>query len=146
MARSSILTVGSSLRRSPFNSLNLTVQADTSADLLGKAASDLQTGITVTDGAIKGTLKYVTGYTGFSGDASLQSGNYLALACDADEGSTLKVKLIGGTYGEVTLDSDKNIVIRIADKDTQKVQVRAIKNSVEQVEVFSLKGLTCETE
>ena len=58
----------------------------------------------------------------------------------------MKVKLIGGTYGEVTLDSDKNIVIRIADKDTQKVQVRAIKNSVEQVEVFSLKGLTCETE
>lgn len=145
MVRSSTPTVGSSLRRRVFDSLNLSVQAETSSDLLGKAASDLQSNIVVSDGKIKGTLKYVTGYTGFSGEEELQSGNYLAIKCDADDGSTLKAKLIGGQFGEVTLDSDKNVIIRITDKDTQKVQVRAIKGDKEQVEVFSLKELVCQT-
>lgn len=146
MARSSTPTVGSSLRRSPFDTLNLSVQAETSSDLLGKAASDLQSNIVIGEDAITGTLKYVTGYTGFSGNPDLQYGNFLALKCDADEGSTLKVKLINGNDPEVTLDSDKNIIIRVADKDTQKVRIRAIKGDVEQVEVFSLAGLVCESE
>lgn len=48
-------------------------------DLLGKYASDLQKDVTVSANNILGTLKYVTDYTGFSGDPELQEGNYLAI-------------------------------------------------------------------
>lgn len=47
-------------------------------DLLGKVISDLQKDYGVSAGRILATLKYVTDYTGFSGDPELQEGNYLA--------------------------------------------------------------------
>ena len=52
--------------------------------LLGKELSDLQSGVSVGQDAIAGTLKYVTGYTGFSGDPAEQEGHYLALHIDTD--------------------------------------------------------------
>ena len=45
--------------------------------------ADLQKDIVVSNGAISGTLKYVTGYTGFSGDTSEQSGHYLCIHAEA---------------------------------------------------------------
>ena len=120
-----------------------TVGLSGSVDLLGKTADDLQTGVEVGNGAITGTLKYVTGYTGFSGDVEEQSGNYLALKVTAVEGATITVELINGTVGHpVTLDEDGMIVIRITDKSTQSVQVVATKDSKSEVFNFSLSGLT----
>lgn len=55
------------------------VTFDISDNLLGKYASDLQKDVTVSANSILGTLKYVTDYTGFSGDPELQEGNYLAI-------------------------------------------------------------------
>ena len=55
------------------------VTFDISDDLLGKYASDLQKDVAVSANNILGTLKYVTDYTGFSGDPELQEGNYLAI-------------------------------------------------------------------
>lgn len=84
--------------------------------------------MTVGNTGIGGTLKYVTGYTGFSGDPALQEGNYIALKCDTGSvsGSTIVVELIGGDYGPVTLDSDGIIILRI--KNTrQKIKVTATK-------------------
>lgn len=88
----------------------------------------------------------MTDYTGFSGDPELQSGNYLALKCSAVEGATVKVELLGGVGGEVELDADMNIVLRITDKDTQSVKVTGTKGSVTETKTFSLAGLTVETE
>lgn len=120
-----------------------TVGLSGSVDLLGKTADDLQTGVEVGNGAITGTLKYVTGYTGFSGDVEEQSGNYLALKVTAVEGATITVELINGTVGHpVTLDEDGMIVIRITNKSTQSVQVVATKDSKSEVFNFSLSGLT----
>lgn len=120
-----------------------TVGLTGSVDLLGKTADDLQTGVEVGNGAITGTLKYVTGYTGFSGDEEEQSGNYLALKVTAVEGATITVELINGNVGHpVTLDEDGMIVIRITDKSTQSVQVVATKDSKSEVFNFSLSGLT----
>ena len=120
-----------------------TVGLSGSVDLLGKTADDLQTGVEVENGAITGTLKYVTGYTGFSGDVEEQSGNYLALKVTAVEGATITVELINGTVGHpVTLDEDGMIVIRITNKSTQSVQVVATKDSKSEVFNFSLSGLT----
>ena len=120
-----------------------TVGLSGSVDLLGKSADDLQTGVEVGIDAITGTLKYVTGYTGFSGDVAEQSGNYLAIKVTAVEGATITVELINGTVGHpVTLDEDGMIVIRISNKSTQSVQVVATKDNKSEVYNYSLNGLT----
>ena len=120
-----------------------TVGLSGDVDLLGKTADDLQEDVEVADGAITGTLNYVTGYTGFSGDVAEQSGNYLALKVTAIDGATITVELINGTVGHpVTLDEDGMIVLRIANKSTQSVEIVATKGSLSEVQRFSLTGLT----
>lgn len=53
----------------------------------------------------------------------------------------------GGTHGPQILDADGLIVIRIADKDSQTITVVASKEGYRDIQkVFTLSGLTCETE
>ena len=84
--------------------------------MLGKLASELQSNLVVSLGEATGTLKYVTGYTGFSGNPEEQAGNYIALKVNGvPEGATVKYQKVGGSAEPVTLDSDRNIVIRVTD-------------------------------
>ena len=114
--------------------------------------SSLQSGIVIADRRISGTLNYVTGYTGFSGDEMLQSGHYLALRVDTnDEDDEITVELLGGITGHpVTLDSDRNIVLRITNPATQKVRI-VVKHIEEDTSIttetmsFRLNGLTLES-
>lgn len=101
-------------------------------NVLGKLVSELQTDVEVfeglKEGIITGTLPYVTGYTGFSGDVERQEGNYLVLhfAYDTTAYPTAKVELNvndKGVPATVDLDSDMNLVARIVDKDLQKLSV-----------------------
>lgn len=127
---------------------SLSVDTDISADtdLLGKVVGDLQANIDIGTDAISGTLKYVTGYTGFSGTTAEQSGNYIALHCEAfPTADSITVELIGGTVGHpITLDSDGLIVIRITDTDTQSIEVVATKGASKIVKRYTLNFLTLE--
>lgn len=131
---------------------NLTVEADTSSgtELLGKAASDLQTDIEIDDDyKVTGTLKYVTGYTGFSGDVTLQSGNYLALDFASDVADWIEVKLVGGTHEEFKrLDDDGILIVRITDTATQSLIVRSYCSETETTSeiTLDLSGLTLQEE
>lgn len=111
--------------------------------LLGKELDDLQSGVGVGGSDITGTLKYVTGYTGFSGDPAEQSGHYLVLHIDTDvEGATIQVELIGGKHGPVTLDSDRTLISRISNK-SQKIKITASKEDYPTVtKTYTLGGLT----
>ena len=101
----------------------------------------------VGEDSITGTLKHVTGYTGFSSNVSEQTGNYLALKIEeVPDNSTTVVELVGGTKGPVTLDEDMNIVLLIKNKDTQKVKVTVTKDQESVTKTYSLAGLTLETE
>ena len=124
--------------------LSASADIDESVDLLGKSVSDLQEDITISkDGVISGRLKAVTGYTGFSGDSELQSGHYLALKLDAvgDE-DAVKVEIIGGTSGEVTLDSDRIWIGYIRNKQ-QQIKVTATKAGHPTItKIYTLDGLT----
>ena len=93
-----------------------------SEDLLGKVVGDLQDNIEISGNKITGTLKYVTGYTGFSSEPELQEGNYLALHNTSNLEDPITVELIGGFYGPSTLDADGIIILRIANTD-QRVKV-----------------------
>ena len=101
---------------------------------------------------VNGTLKYVTEYTGFSGDVAEQSGNYLALRVDTDdEDDEITVELLGGSVGHpVTLDSDRNIVCRITNAKTQKIRVVVNHTNTDntvstETSTYSLSGLTLES-
>ena len=116
-------------------------------DLLGKVVGDLQSGITVSGDTISGTLAYVEGYTGFSSDPEEQEGNYLAIKATAAEGDTIVLDLIGGTHGPVTLDEDGICIIRIRDKDTQKLKYTATgADGSTDERIWNLTGLTLTPE
>jgi hypothetical protein len=114
-------------------------------DIFGRKVSTLQSGITVADGAITGTLKYLA-----SGAIAQDwgPGNFIALKFPtADiENSTVKVGLEPSAgSGLVELDEDKNGVFKITDKDRQKFVVQMTKDGETVVQRYDLRGLTCET-
>lgn len=127
--------------------MGLTVDTDIDAleNLFGKTIDELQNDVEVGDDEITGTLYYQDDYTGFSGDASLQTGNYLVLHAsvpDVDD-VTITVTLTNA----VTLDDDGIVVLRIADKSTQTVTVVASKTGYETVtKTFTLDELDCQSE
>ena len=127
--------------------MSLSADIDSSVDLLGKSVMELQSEVSVSGDTISGTLLYVDDYTGFSGDPAEQAGNYLVVKCTADEGDTIVLDLIGGTHGPVTLDDDGICIIRITDKDTQKLKYTATgaDGSTEE-HIWNLSGLTLTPE
>ena len=84
----------------------------------GKEVDDLQSNVEVNSNAIVGTLRYVTGYTGYSGDPALQSGNFLALDLSATPvDAVIKAEIIGGdSEGHPVTVDDGVLVIRVADR------------------------------
>ena len=125
------------------NELALSADIGPAVDLLGKVVGDLQEDVSIEGTAITGTLKAVTGYTGFSGDPEEQSGHYLAVKATAVEGAVITAELIGGTHGEVTLDPDGILIARITGT-TQKLRFTATTDEGAQTIVWSLTGLTLE--
>ena len=120
---------------------------DGEAVLFGKTVSSLQNNVVIGDSEITGTLKHVTGYTGFSSNVSEQSGNYLALKVDANsDDAVISVELVGGTKGPVVLDEDRNIVLLIKDKDTQSIKVEVEDSDVTETKTYDLSGLVLETK
>ena len=115
-----------------------TIDADIedSVDLLGKKASDLQKGVFIVDGKVFGTLKYVTGYTGFSGRADEQEGYYLALHYECEDADSIKVN-------GVTLDED-GLHILIMKKKGGNIKVEVIKDSESYVDYINVDALMYE--
>ena len=95
--------------------------------------------------SIRGTLKHVSDYTGFSSDPALSSGNYIVIHAEVpdEEDVTITVKVTN----PVTLDSDGIAILRIADKNSQTITVVASKDGYDSVtKVFRLNDLVCRTE
>lgn len=116
-----------------------------STDLLGKSVTDLQENVSIGSNAITGTLKHVTGYTGFSSKPAEQEGNYLVIHAVAENADKITVELVGGTKGPVTLDDDGIIIIRVTNPATQTVKVVATNGAKKSTKVYSLTGLTLES-
>ena len=114
--------------------------------MLGKSVGELQSGVGIVNGSIYGRLKHVEGYTGFSGDPELQSGHYLVLKMETpSENDVITVELIGGTVGHpVTLDEDRNIVLRITNPKTQAIEVVATDGETTNTKRFTLESLRLE--
>lgn len=116
-----------------------------SRDLLGKTADDLQENVSISSSnVISGTLHYIENWTEFSSDPSINTGNFIALHFETDApDSTISVKVTN----PVTLDEDGDVILRIADKDSQTITVVASASGYESVtKVYTLTGLTLESE
>lgn len=113
--------------------------------------ADFQDDVAVADGKITGTLTFIEGGLSPSGPLS-GDGYFLALKFDNfAQGLTYANVKVGldpsqGT-GLVTLDSDKNAVFKITDKDTQNLMtVQSDGQGHKNVQIFSLKDLVLDAE
>lgn len=122
---------------------------DGSVEVFETAVSDIQTGVTVTGDKITGTLKWLTegAIPGYWGD-----GNFIVLAFDNFSTGLTYANVKVGLHnsagsGLVTLDSDKMAVMKITDKNNQKVMVvQEDASGNKHTQYFNLDGLTLKTE
>jgi len=123
---------------------NLVIGADADIavdeDLLGKVVGDLQSDVAITDDAVSGTLAYVDDYTGFSGDPTLQVGNFLALHFECDDATTITAQLIGGDFPAVTLDESGICIFRIKNT-SETIKLVATNANVTSERVLTLTDL-----
>lgn len=125
--------------------MSVDASIDGLTDLFGKTVSDLQSGVTIGDGAITGTLHYVEDYAGFSSRPEEQSGHYIVLHAEVPEASEAVITV--KVTNPVTLDEDGIAVLRIEDKSSQTITVVASMSGYEPVtKVFTLDGLTLQGE
>lgn len=127
--------------------ITLTVEAPSSTDnVLGKLASDLQTNVVLTDDAISGTLKYVSGFTGYSENTTLQEGNYLALEISAAPiDVVLTAELLGSSEAAKTVGVDGIVAFRITNTASQSIKVTATMGRESTVRTYTLSGIKLET-
>ena len=121
----------------------LVVTASTSADLLGKSASDLQSNIKLVGDVVDGVSKYVTGYTQFSGEPSEQEGNYIALHVSATSGD-ITIQTIGGLNDGrvVTIAYTGDDLVTKVVSTNEKLVIT--NNGITRI--IKLSGLTLESE
>lgn len=125
--------------------IGLTIGAeDDETELFDNYVSSLQADVTIEDDTVFGTLEYVSDYTGFSNDVNLQSGHFLALKFTTEpEDAVTTIELVGGVSGPVTLDNDKNAVIRIEDAESQTIRiVSSMDGYTTTVRELALTGLS----
>jgi hypothetical protein len=109
----------------------------------------MQIGVTVSNGAITGTLKYLDDGGEIAGHWG--AGNFLCLKfSDIDTDATsVKVGLEpseGSGLVEIIDDPDKNGVFKITDKATQKFVVVSSDGTHTDKQAFDLSGLTVESK
>lgn len=124
--------------------MSLSIDADISADtdLLGKSVTDLQEGVSISGGTISGTLHYVEGYTGFSGDPAEQEGNYIALHAEDESATSIAIKPLGSTAEPAALDPDGLYILHIVK--ATGIEVYTVKNGVTYRNVYRFENLIRE--
>lgn len=110
---------------------------------------NIQSGISVSDNAITGTLKFIQGGLAQSGPLS-GDGNFLALKFVNEGSSKIDVGLVPSAgSGMVTLDEDGIAVFKIAgiyDGKQQVLKVVTTENGIQKTQTFDISELTLETE
>lgn len=110
-------------------------------------ASDIQTGVSVEDGMIFGTLKYLDGSDPISGYWG--AGNFLALDFSRLDPNATSIKVgmdpsQGSGLSEIIGDPDHNGVFKVTDKDTQVFKVVITDGNLTKTQTYDLSHLTVE--
>jgi len=106
----------------------------------------MQSDIVVSGNQITGTLINISdGSVWDEGawDEDESTGHFLFVkATDVPENAVATLEVYGGTHGPTALSEDLNGVVRITDKNNQKVILTVSYDGVREQKVYSLKGLT----
>lgn len=134
---------------------SLTVASETDEAVFpwtDKKASDMQENIVVSNNAITGTLKFIEGGLSPSGPLA-GDGYFIALTLadnDFEDLESVKVGFVpseGTGLVEMIDDPDKNMVGKIANKDTQIFTVvQTAADGRKKTQRYDLSGLTLEAE
>ena len=130
-----------------FGSSNVSLASPTATKTYwGTKVSDMQTGVTIANGAITGTLKKLT-------EGQLVTdwgeGYFLALKFTKNNERITSIKVgldPSVSSGLVELDADMDGVFKITNKDAQKFVVLCSDSSVSYRMEFDLSGLTLTDE
>ena len=128
------------------------VAATASAKMFDVNVSSMQSGITIADGKITGTLKFMKADNGIT--SVWGKGNFLCLdfsAADWTAYSSVMVGLdnsAGSGLVDVLPDPDKSGLFKITDKNTQRFMIVTTSADGKQknVQYFDLSGLVCEVQ
>lgn len=117
--------------------------------ILSKKVSELQSGITVSEFKITGTLRHITGFTSFGGSSEDQSGNYLVLDVKTEDGiSGISLKYSYSNYQnkEVKVVDNHYIIVRVEEKDGSKglLTISATKGTDNYSVWYDLNNLVLE--
>lgn len=107
--------------------------------------SDLQTSVSVSNGKITGTVKKLTGHNAITDVWG--EGNFLALDFGSDpSGVTQTYVGLNPSQGSglVPLDSDRDGIFKITDKNAQKLVVKMTGSKGEQTQIYDLSELVCQ--
>lgn len=118
----------------------------------GKTVSQLQSGVVVADGAITGTLKFISGGLSPAGPLA-GDGNFMCLKFEnTSDADSIKVGLVpsaGTGLVEIIGDPDMNAVAKVAgvlNGQQQVFKVVTKKGNIEKTQTYDLSGLVLETE
>ena len=119
--------------------------ADASEDFWGTTTSQMQTGLTVANGAITGTLTKLT--SGSLVD-TWGEGYFMALKFTKNNAKLTSIKVgmnPSVSSGLVELEPDMLGVFKVTDKDSQRFEILATDGELEFASFFDLSGLTLST-
>lgn len=118
-----------------------------SDEYYGAKVNTLQKEMAVSDGAITGTLKFVSGGLSPSGYLS-GDGNFMALKFENAGSDKIEVGLVPSQgSGMVTLDEDGVAVFKVAgvyQEQQQVLKVVTTENGVSKTQTFDISELTLE--
>lgn len=119
--------------------------AEANEDFWGTKTSQMQTGLTVANGAITGTLTKLT--SGALVD-TWGEGYFIALKFTKNNAKLTSIKVgmnPSVSSGLVELDSDMLGVFKVTDKASQRFEILATDGELEFASFFDLSGLTLST-
>ena len=128
------------------------VAATASAKMFDVNVSSMQSGVSVADGRITGTLKYMKADNGIT--SVWGKGNFLCLDFSASDWAAYSSVMVGldnsqgSGLAELINDPDKNGLFKITNKDTQRLMVvtTSADGKKKHVDYYDLSGLLCEVQ
>ena len=114
--------------------------------------SSMQSGVSVADGRITGTLKYLKAENAIT--VQWGKGNFLCLDFSATDWTAYSSVMVGlddsagGGLVELINDPDKNGFFKISNKDTQRLMVvtTSADGRKKHIDYYDLSGLLCEVQ
>lgn len=128
------------------------VAATAAAKMFDVNVSSMQSGVSVADGKITGTLKYMKADNGIT--SVWGKGNFLCLDFSATDWTAYSSVMVGldnsagSGLAELINDPDKNGLFKITNKNTQRLMVvtTSADGKKKHVDYYDLSGLLCEVQ